>query len=1510
MKTIIENPNYQLIESVHTKKGNALYVIQLKNRVEDKFKLVSRRVDKQGGYYSGHQKGFVFNRILSENELNELFKGIFFEDKIELQKVDEEKDAWKYTTEELKSFPFSKRDDNTFVFKYKSDGNEKSYSVKVTSGSIDDAALLFGKQIIGNTLLEKKYNQAVEKGEMTPVRAAQIIKSIGYSLSEINEDFIELHPDIQSVWSMKKSNEGEVLDKVNHPYLYERSEMSHLSDNRYSQIINNALESGKYEKLIKDNVVTANKVAFIIESAGFEIPESLLDEAIAERKEEVESLVGGFADSKSIFDISEKHNTPVKEIIKQFKKGLKVEREHTKDKKKMGEIVKDHLFENPYYYDVLIKSEKVMEEVDASKFKTHEEYMTAYSEKEKELENMPTEEKANLKARPIIDKIKYSHNQILGGVPEEVELFLRKGILNHFVTLFNEVVSEYIFYTPVWLSLQTEYLTEEQRNKMLMYGIYNNSEYNEESVSKFIDNVIESEMVFGDDNKKLNNIFELLPYRGKALISELEYELNPKDKSLALLLDAFVNKGKILTSTLGVYFDNNGVFASKFSLDIFLKGKRGYLAKQNVEEGVYGISESAKNIFPSYGAKRLSILKDSKANKFFKDYMATYGNEKGKLEKGTSVLTHNDVQIIVKDMMTVYSERAFKNYVKKELIGENPLEKGYQKNLKLKVTTYPMLYIKQGDKLFVVSFSDMIDALTAVIKMDMDAIQFGVSEQGLYISEDVSSFINLEESGIRVSIKSNETEMPHGMLYFDLNRKEFLTNKLEKQEEENPEPKKEEVTSEQFQSRLKVLRKMIEKNPENKSELEVRAKVLEKMISKLSENKMNDSGKMSRGGSFNPKHNFITSLAFKRAMIENGVSEKKANNVIWHLGSEHMLRTKKEIRRILQETNDRHFDFDMPMLEKHKERLDTYKINKIIQDSIYFSKKHSNENNGVIKFKNQYYLTSNDEIKEGDWFYWKDSDGETEFIAQASGITDDTHIQVKSDNEFGYGDWNKDYAKKIIESDNYMMNVSFNGKVNLKDTKCFISKIMKEGGDLKHEYKNDNISNEWTNDIVEYLQGYYGTSKNYNKLFKLIKEVVDMGLRAKSFNSFREFLDYHNPNYHETNKVDNYKNLWWGNVSYLLGNTNVIEKDGVDETFMYQVIGIMDNVVDERQETEELNEMKDGGGLKKEHDSFNVNVKYEVGQCDIDTKGILTSALQKSHKGWDNIVILNNFSFNYKTKNSDIELQLIDSKYDDETYQVIYNKNRDEFDELDNESDVFNFVEKTIKQITYYSYRSIHTMDDKQKSDIKILSVSKVSDKMENGGDLSKEYKYALTIRPFDLGNYPDKSEYGFVRFENGDAKYGYVIYSKLLPIDVINKYSLAPLSEVLTFDGKQIFYYEDYKANVKIIYNQANIPHVEIDKLDENGESIDDKETISALDFIKNIGNGEYREIDVLNMKDGGKLKNVRYRIQNEDGRFLNAGTGIDSWFNLEDARKLVDYEAGQRIVEHDGVSVLWEVF
>jgi hypothetical protein len=51
-------------------------------------------------------------------------------------------------------------------------------------------------------------------------------------------------------------------------------------------------------------------------------------------------------------------------------------------------------------------------------------------------------------------------------------------------------------------------------------------------------------------------------------------------------------------------------------------------------------------------------------------------------------------------------------------------------------------------------------------------------------------------------------------------------------------------------------------------------------------------------------------------------------------------------------------------------------------------------------------------------------------------------------------------------------------------------------------------------------------------------------------------------------------------------------------------------------------------------------------------------------------------------------------------------------------------------------------------------------------------------------------------------------------------------------------------------------------------------------------------------------------YRIQTADGRFRFAGTDQPSWLTLETARTLVNYETGERIVEHNGVNVLWEVF
>ncbi len=53
-----------------------------------------------------------------------------------------------------------------------------------------------------------------------------------------------------------------------------------------------------------------------------------------------------------------------------------------------------------------------------------------------------------------------------------------------------------------------------------------------------------------------------------------------------------------------------------------------------------------------------------------------------------------------------------------------------------------------------------------------------------------------------------------------------------------------------------------------------------------------------------------------------------------------------------------------------------------------------------------------------------------------------------------------------------------------------------------------------------------------------------------------------------------------------------------------------------------------------------------------------------------------------------------------------------------------------------------------------------------------------------------------------------------------------------------------------------------------------------------------------------------TKYRILKSDGKFLGANRDdLPSWFSLQKARELVDYSSGERIIEHNGMDILWEV-
>jgi hypothetical protein len=79
---------------------------------------------------------------------------------------------------------------------------------------------------------------------------------------------------------------------------------------------------------------------------------------VAEDLKEGEILKGGLADDKSVEDLAKRHNVSVDFIADQLKKGIKVEMEHTGDKRVALEVALDHIFEDEKYYIKLEKMEK------------------------------------------------------------------------------------------------------------------------------------------------------------------------------------------------------------------------------------------------------------------------------------------------------------------------------------------------------------------------------------------------------------------------------------------------------------------------------------------------------------------------------------------------------------------------------------------------------------------------------------------------------------------------------------------------------------------------------------------------------------------------------------------------------------------------------------------------------------------------------------------------------------------------------------------------------------------------------------------------------------------------------------------------------------------------------------------------------------------------------------------------------------------------------------------------
>jgi hypothetical protein len=70
-------------------------------------------------------------------------------------------------------------------------------------------------------------------------------------------------------------------------------------------------------------------------------------------------IPGGMAEGKTVADIARKHGMSVTKIESAIRRGVRLEKEHTTDPSIAREIAKDHIYENPRYYEVLARKEGI-----------------------------------------------------------------------------------------------------------------------------------------------------------------------------------------------------------------------------------------------------------------------------------------------------------------------------------------------------------------------------------------------------------------------------------------------------------------------------------------------------------------------------------------------------------------------------------------------------------------------------------------------------------------------------------------------------------------------------------------------------------------------------------------------------------------------------------------------------------------------------------------------------------------------------------------------------------------------------------------------------------------------------------------------------------------------------------------------------------------------------------------------------------------------------------------------
>lgn len=126
---------------------------------------------------------------------------------------------------------------------------------------------------------------------------------------------------------------------------------SELMRSMEKQLVSNELETNRGFKKIAKALDYLNAAANIFDKSGFHQEASAITSVLQKVAAEAgweDEISGGLADNKTPKDFNSSA----------LAKGVKVEMEHTNDRKIATEIAMDHLTEDPNYYDKLEKVEE------------------------------------------------------------------------------------------------------------------------------------------------------------------------------------------------------------------------------------------------------------------------------------------------------------------------------------------------------------------------------------------------------------------------------------------------------------------------------------------------------------------------------------------------------------------------------------------------------------------------------------------------------------------------------------------------------------------------------------------------------------------------------------------------------------------------------------------------------------------------------------------------------------------------------------------------------------------------------------------------------------------------------------------------------------------------------------------------------------------------------------------------------------------------------------------------